>query len=111
MERFNPDLIKALTNTEDGIVAMNKENPNTDDVKHFKEQALNAVSDLPDDMPYLDEYEASIENREFLQALQDLCNLAMHIQQRDWSKENRNIQYNSTEVERIIDAENEQFNT
>ena len=104
MERFNPDLIKALTNTEDGIVAMNKKTTNTNDVEHFKEQALNAVYDLPDDMPYLHEYKTSIKNEDFFQALKDLSNLAMHIKQRDWSKENRNIQYNSTEIERIIDA-------
>jgi len=111
MERFNPDLIQALTNTEDGIVSMNKETANTNNVEHFKEQALNAVSDLPDDMPYLEEYKKSLENKDFFKALQDLSNLAMHIQQRDWSKENRSIRYNSNEIERIIDAENEQTST
>lgn len=111
MEQFNPDLTQALTNTEDGIVSMNKETTNANNVKHFKEQALNAVSDLPDDMPYLEEYKKSIKDEDFFKALQDLSNLARHIQQRDWNKEKRNIQYNSNEIERIIDAENEQTGT
>ena len=95
------DLISALTNVEDGMIA--KERGEEENLQHFEEAALRAIpTDSANHLPNFAEYEQEVITHNFEEALARLSDIAIYIQEYD--DEEFTFQYTGNAVDRVIDA-------
>lgn len=107
MNTIFPDLIRALTNVEDGIVAQQEYEEDGENIETFKKEAQNALADFPETYPYIEQYRSSLNDQNFEEALSALKDLVSYVSEADTENEEVVVLYHSGAIDRIIDVETE----
>lgn len=97
--RVNVDFDKARVNIVDGYQAASR--GNYDDASHFSEEAKKAMDDVPEDLPYIEEYRNSLDDHDFAWAFESIVNLAAYV--RDYEEDDYTFRYQSSALERLED--------
>lgn len=97
-DRINVNLQTALTNIIDAMEA-EEGDPN---IEYFKQEAKNAFEEVPQDFPYVEQYNSALDKRDFEQALDELDNFASYLEAYDDGE--YSFTYTSSEIDRIHDT-------
>lgn len=104
-ERVNIDFQRALTNIEDGIIAVERDE-NEENIDHFKSEAKSAFDGVPQTIPHVKDCLKHLNRNDFELAFRSLARLAAFVEQYD--NEEYDFVYTASSVEKVQDEFNSQ---
>lgn len=100
-DRIQLDFQRALTNVEDGIIAVDAHD-DQENIDHFASEARAAFDGVPNNLPYVEEYRNALDSEDFESAFEALANFASYVESNE--SDEYEFSYQQLELELVHDA-------